>query len=190
MYDACVSAKLPQDDEPVVRALHAALSSADAIVHHYGDRFDIPTFNARAVYYGLSPLPPIQQIDTWKIARAKFKFNSNRLDYLGQYLGLGRKLSTNYALWDDCMRGDANALARMVRYNRGDVRLLEKVFIKLYPFTTARLNINALTGGDNCNHCGGNLKHRGAQLCRTRFHAMAQCVKCGAWKRGEVIKKA
>lgn len=190
VHGACVTPQRPQDDRAVVKALHAALSSADAIVHHYGDKFDIPTFNARAIFYGLAPLPPIQQIDTYRIARAKFKFNSNRLDYLGHYLGLGRKLSTNYALWDDCMRGDADALARMQRYNAQDVRLLERVFLRLYPFTRYRLNVSALTGSDGCRHCGSNVKYKGDQLCRTKMHEMYQCTKCGAWLRGAVVKTA
>jgi hypothetical protein len=190
MYDACVSAKRPQDDEPVVRALHAALSSADAIVHHYGDAFDIRTFNGRAVYYGLKPLPPINQIDTYKVARRKFKLNSYRLDYLGQYLGLGRKLSTNYALWDGCMKGDRDALARMVRYNKQDVRLLERVFLRIYPFGASKLNIGAPLGADGCHVCGGQkLTYKGTHLVRTRFHRMLQCEACGNWETGPAVKR-
>lgn len=185
----------PHDDRKAVRALHAVLSSADALVHHFGDAFDIRMFNMRAAALGLPPLPPIVQIDTWKIAKRVFKFESNRLDFLGEFLGLGRKISTNFKLWDACVEGDAAALREMVRYNKQDVLLLERVFFRLYPYTTTRLDIAALYDIPHaqryklCGHCGStDMSYKGAALRRSRFHDMFQCNACDAWRVGPVVK--
>jgi hypothetical protein len=150
-------------------------------------------FNARAIFYGLTPLPPVTQVDTYKIAKSRFKFNSNRLDYLGQYLGVGRKIKTDGALWDGCMMGNIKALRDMERYNKQDVLLLERVFIKLYPYTRMRINLGAIKPGHNpherCGHCGGaNMDYKGTQLLRTRFHEFYQCEDCGAWRTGPAVK--
>lgn len=195
VYSVAVDPRKPQDDRKVVHALYKVLSSADAVVAHYGDAFDMRMFNARAIFHGLAPLPPVTQIDTYKIAKSKFKFNSNRLDYLGAYLGLGRKRKTEGQLWDDCMAGNVKALDEMQRYNKQDVSLLERVFLRLYPYTRMRINLGALTPGatphERCGHCGSaDMKYMGTQLMRTRFHEFYQCGNCGAWRNGPAVKGA
>lgn len=188
----CVSPSKPRDDKKVVKELHRVLTSADAVIAHYGNWFDLPTFNTRAAYYGLRPVPPVVQFDTYKMAKARFKFNANRLDYLGHYLGLGRKISTNYALWDGCMDGDPKSLRDMVKYNAQDVRLLVAVFRRLYPYVRAQLDVGAAFGAANkwerCPHCGSPDMHLvGDQLLKTRFHLMYQCRPCGAWAVGPAV---
>lgn len=189
VHHAIVTQSDPLNDRAVVHKIYRALCKADAIIAHYGDAFDVRTFNARAIYHGLPPLPPIVQIDTWKLARSKFKFNSNRLDYVGEYLGLGRKKATTADLWDKCREGDAKGLRKMLAYNIQDVRLLEKVFLKLYPYCTAKIDLQALTGVFGCGHCGSTaLEYKGDAPVRTRFYKWYQCTKCQAWRRGEIIK--
>jgi len=78
-----INAANPRNDLKVVKTLRAALASADVLVGHNGDKFDLKVFNARLACHGLDPLPPIKTIDTLKVARKYFRFTSNRLDYLG-----------------------------------------------------------------------------------------------------------
>lgn len=168
------------DDKRVVKRLHAMISSADAVVAHYGDAFDMRTFNARALKHGLKPIPPVVQIDTWKIARKKFKLNSNRLDYLGQFLGLGRKLSTGIALWDACMAGSAKALRAMLRYNKQDVRLLTAVYLRLRPYIPA--HVDASGGRGACKNCGEfRLTVQKYPITKNGKKVQYQCQGCGAW---------
>ena len=84
----------PREDRALVGVLRQALSTADVIVAHNGDKFDLKHLNARLAHHNLAPLPPIRTIDTLKVARKYFRFTSNRLDYLGAYLGVGRKIPT------------------------------------------------------------------------------------------------
>lgn len=169
-------------DWTICKKLHEVLSEADAVIAHNGDKFDIPWVNTRLVYHGMKPLPPFIQIDTRKIAKQKFRFNSNRLDYLGQFLGVGRKIKTDYELWLKCLQGDAAAIRKMVEYNKQDVRLLERVYLKLRPFVEARLN--RVLWGEPCPSCGeGTLQARGFAVTRaSRWHRF-QCTSCGAWSR-------
>lgn len=176
----------PHDDYHIVKTIHEVLSDADAIVHHFGDKFDIRMFNARLIYHGFPPLPDIIQIDTYKIAQSKFRFNSNKLDYLGEYLGLGRKIQTDRQLWIDCWNGDKKAIREMVRYNKQDVELLEQVYLKLAPYAPAKLNLNHFYGDDEfepvCPRCGGShLQQRGKRYTRTNEWVRMQCQECGGW---------
>lgn len=173
-----------KDDYYVIKHMHGVLSEADAIIHHYGDNFDIKKFNARAIYHGFPPLPDIIQIDTKKIASSKFKFTSNKLDYLGQYLGLGNKIHTDNGLWLRCEAGEKKAVKEMVAYNKQDVSLLEKVYIKLAPYAPAKLNMNHFFGEFEkvCPTCGGtHLQSRGLRYTRTNRWRRFQCQECKSW---------
>jgi hypothetical protein len=184
-----VDPKKPADDSKCVKDLHGALSAADVIVAHNGDKFDLRKFNARAIVHGLDPLPPIPTIDTMKVARKYFSFNSNRLDYLGHFLGVGRKLHTDYGLWLEVMNGDKASLDKMVRYNKQDVLLLEKVYLKLRPYIRNHPNANLHTSGGCCPNCGGNrTQKRGFLYARTTQRQRFQCMDCKAWFAGESVR--
>src|SRR5258708_831333 len=67
------------DDYRVVKAMHDAMQGADIIVAHNGDSYDSKYLETRVLKHGLPPLPPFRSIDTLKIAKLRFMFNSNRL---------------------------------------------------------------------------------------------------------------
>src|SRR6202007_1093580 len=96
----------PYNDLHVLQVLHSVLAEADVIVAHNGDKFDIKFTEARMLIQGLPPLPPIQKIDTLKVAKDRFMFNSNKLDYLGQILKVGRKQHTSPQLWLEVLKGN------------------------------------------------------------------------------------
>lgn len=184
VHHVSISPAHPIDDRKVVETLHKVISSADAIVHHNGDKFDIRWLRTRIAYHGLSPLPPLIQIDTKKIAKAAFYFNSNKLSYLAQFLGIGAKIKTEFGLWKQCLLGDKVALAKMVRYNKRDVRLLEKVYDVLVPHIPSRLNKRLFHNGEVCQYCGsGNIQHRGYYYTRTKKYQRYQCNDCHTWGR-------
>jgi hypothetical protein len=184
-YSVRVTSKHPQEDKVVVKVLHSMLCDTDEIIHHNGDSFDLPTFRDRALFHGLGPIPPVIQTDTKKIAKSLFRFTSNRLDYLGNYLGVGKKIETNYKLWQDCMAGDEKALNKMQTYNIEDVHLLDRVHDKLEAWAPATLNFNVvLNRADGCPRCGDtHLVLRGDGYNRTGSYDRYQCSK-GHWSRG------
>jgi hypothetical protein len=191
VYCASVDPAKPKDDRAVIEAVHAALSEADVIVAHYGDKFDLPKFKARAVFHGLPPIPPVRTIDTKKVASGVFGFTCNRLDYLGRLLCGDKKLRTEYELWIEAMAGSAKAINRMARYNKHDVVLLERVYEKLRPYMANHPN-GALYGDVACCPvCGSQkFKKQGLKYNRTRAMQQYQCQAdgCRAWFSGETVR--
>ena len=170
-------------DLGVLRKLHGVMSEADCLVAHNGDRFDVPWIMARMVLTDLPPLRPVPTIDTKKIAKSRFLFNSNRLDYLGKYLKVGRKIETDFGLWLEAMKGSRKAIEKMVVYNREDVRLLERVYLKLRPYVPARLNMSHWSNDNRaCPSCGeAALESRGIGMNRVSTYRRMQCRACRAW---------
>jgi len=174
----------PKDDRAVTIKLHEVMSQADAWVAHNGDNFDIRWVRTRAIYHGLPPLPPVVQLDTKKMAKRYFNFNSNRLVYLAEYLKVGKKLKTDFDLWKDCIRGDVKALDKMLRYNQRDVRLLPLVYKKLAPYIPARLNAQLFTDRPVCPNCAKpTLQARGYAYTLVNQYRRYQCTSCGHWTR-------
>lgn len=174
-----------KDDYEVVRRLREALLGADVIVHHNGDRFDIKKLNARLIYHRLPPLPTkLTTVDTLKEAKHTFAFSSNRLDYLGKYLGVGQKVKIDADLWSQVLEGRIDAIEEMVEYNKGDVRLLEDVYTIMRPYIR-HPNIAALAANDAglcCVDClGKNLEYRGYNTTKIGTKRRFQCLDCGKW---------
>lgn len=175
--------KNPHNDLHVLKTLHKVLSEADVIVHHNGDQFDIKYTEARMLIHGLSPLPPITKIDTKKVAKDRFLFNANNLNYLGKILGVGQKTHTELSLWLRVLAGDRKAVKEMVEYNKQDVLLLEEVFKKLQPYVANHIN-RQLYGGSGCPRCGSNhVQSRGVHRAISQVYRRFQCQACGGWFR-------
>lgn len=181
--DAARFARNPHDDLSVCKALHSTLSAADVIVAHNGDAYDIKFAEGRFLIHGLSPLPPITKIDTLKAAKDRFLFNCNKLDYLGKVLGCGRKVKTDNSLWMRVLQGEKAAIREMVAYNKKDVVLLEKVFLKLQPYMKDHVNRH-LYGGSGCPRCGSHhVQSRGVHRAISQVYQRYQCQACGGWFR-------
>ena len=179
-----------QNDEPLVAKLHKLLEEADIVVGHNIDRFDIRKSNARFIAHCLPPPKPYRSIDTLKIARRHFKFDSNKLDDLGHYLGVGRKLAhTGKHLWLGCMNGDMKAWKLMKEYNKQDVVLLERVYERLRPWGKPIASITEHTREPGCTKCGSkNLSSRGYGRTMTQEYQRFQCRDCGGWCNGNYEK--
>lgn len=121
-------------DKRLVDRIWDLLNEADVVIAHNALGFDIPKCNARFVQNGMAPPTPYQTVDTLKTAQRAFGFSSNKLDYLGEYLGLGKKIHTEFQLWKDCAEGKREALDNMLTYNARDIYLLEDVYVKLRPW--------------------------------------------------------
>lgn len=166
-------------DLPVCIKLADAISRADEIVYHNGDKFDFKKLHARLVYHDLDPLPYPIRIDTLKQAKKHFKFSSNRLDYLGKFLGIDRKIPMSYGLWLKCIKGDKAALKRMVDYCKQDVYLLEEVFYRLEPYIDVPTSYDSSKSCPKCS--SSNLQKRGFHRTKVGKYQRFQCNDCGAW---------
>lgn len=182
----------PHDDEKLVSAFHEVMEQADFLVGHNADNFDYKKLNARFLVHGLPPVRPTKMVDTLKVARRVAKFPSNKLDQLGSILGIGRKLPhTGKHLWLACMNGDLKSWRIMKEYNKEDVRLDERLFIKLRPFISS-LNVNIHTRKlQACPRCGSiELWKRGMAYTATSEAQRYQCKQCFGWSQGKPEKLA
>lgn len=138
-----------QDDKAALAPLIAAINEADEVIAHNGDRFDVPWVRTRALFHKLPVInPQLKTIDTLQWARRMFYFNSNRLDYIARFLGLGGKIKTEYNLWKAVvLNKDVKALRKMVRYCQHDVVLLEKVWQRLSVMVKPKTHVGVLNGG-------------------------------------------
>lgn len=169
-----------ENDKQLVTELWDLFNEADVIIGHHLDSFDIRKSNAFFAKAGLPPPSPYKTVDTKKIAKRYFFFNSNKLDDIGNYLGLGRKIDTGgFDLWLDCRAGDLKAWKKMLKYNKQDVALLEQVYLKLLPWIKNHPD-QGLKG--ECPNCGSShLNKRGIQISRKGKSQRLQCINCGAW---------
>jgi DNA polymerase III epsilon subunit-like protein len=178
----------PTNDLELMKDLHSELSKADLFVYHNGDAFDLKKANTRFIEHGLAPIAPKASVDTLKVARRLFKFNSNKLDDLARRLGLERKMQTGgFELWKKTMQGDAKAFNRMKRYCAQDVRVLEQVYYKLRPYIRNHPHLSLMRGNvTGCSNCGGtDLNKEGFNYTRTGRTQQHSCKTCGAWMRGK-----
>lgn len=162
------------------------LEEADAVVHYNGTKFDIPTLNKEFLLYDLTPPAPYKQIDLLRVARSQFRFPSNKLDYVANALGLGKKTKhIGHELWVQCMANNPEAWKMMEEYNIQDVILLEKVYGKLQPWIKNHPNQNLFTNGEHvCPNCGGKHLHkRGTSYTIAGQYQRYKCTDCGAWSR-------
>lgn len=185
-------AKDKSNDRALVQELRDLIDEADVVVAHNGDRFDMPKAKARWLIHGIDPPSPVKQIDTLKIARLHFMFNSNSLGDLGETLGLGGKGDTGgFDTWLECMAGDPVAWRRMIKYCRQDVRLLEKVYLRMLPYIERHPNLALISGRpEACPKCGvvGRMIKRHGPDKRTHYkfnnvtaNASFQCTACRSY---------
>lgn len=174
----------PTNDRNLIDDLWKLFDEADVIIAHNGRKFDVKKANARFIKHGMKPPSPYQIVDTREVAKRYFRFDSNKLDDLGDYLGIGRKINTGgFELWLGCERGDEESWRKMKRYNKQDVVLLEKVYEHMLPYMTTHPNIGLLTGNKvACPNCGSlHVHQRGERVSRTTVHIRFQCQECGSW---------
>lgn len=122
-------------DKEMIKKFAKIADSADELIAQNGDNFDIKWLRTRCIYHRIPISAKFNSIDTLKMARQGFRFNANRLDYMGRFLGYGGKIETNYDMWKDILlKNDAKQMTLMVDYCKEDVILLEKVYNRLQEY--------------------------------------------------------
>lgn len=176
-----------EDDSRIIKSIWDKLEEADIVIAHNGDRFDLPHLNTRFLMNGLPCPSPYQSIDTLKHCRRRLKFETNRLDYIAQRLGVGRKMDTGgMKLWVDCMNGDPDALAKMERYNIVDVQILEEVYLAIRAWIKPHPNMYLFIGDNvaRCPTCGSDkLVYVGEYLTYCNAYDAFRCENCGSTGR-------
>ena len=176
------------DDYQVVKTLYNLMFDADIIVAHNGDNFDTKILNARLLYHGFDPLPKMLSIDTLKLARRRFKIESNSLRYLAKYLDVA--LKDDSPNWEKVARGCPKEIKASEKYCRQDIRALEGIYKRLAPWNESAPNMNAFSAHEHdvcakpdCGHW--DLEHRGYRITKAGKYKRYQCKACGGWSQGK-----
>ena len=178
-----------QNDRAALAEFIEEANKADEIVAHNGDRFDLPWVRTRCLYHDIPMMPAYKSVDTLQWARRKFYFNSNRLDYLGKFMGLGGKIKTEFGLWKKIlMDNDPKAMALMVKYAKRDVAMLQEVHEKLELYVPHKTHNGVLNGRDKWTSPfategdGTNIRKSQTRVTAagTKMHAM-QCKDTGRY---------
>ena len=167
----------------MLKKIHALLSEADAVITYNGNKFDLPTLNKEFIKVGLAPPSPYKRIDLLAVARRQFRFTSNKLDYVAQFLGLGAKTRhKGHELWVGCMQGNASDWKVMQRYNKQDVVLLERVYNKMLPWIQRHANWSVFKNECVCPNCGSkHFQKRGFYHSQAGTYQRYQCQSCSTW---------
>ena len=181
------------DDIRIANSLADLIRQADIIVAHNGDRFDLPKVNGRVALSGAEPLGPVDTIDTLKLSRQSFGFGYHNLDFLAETFLGEKKIKTDWSWWEDVMSGDSVAMKRMVKYNKKDVVLLERVFHAIMPYVkTLRRLFDGNGETITCSYCGGTkFEKRGERRTKTMTYHQYKCLNeaCGRYRQGDIVRR-
>lgn len=148
-----------QCDKKMLEEFVEVLHSADESVAHNGKRFDEKWLRTRCIYHRIPTFPRYKSLDTLLKAKQGFNFNSNKLDYIAKYLGVGAKLQhEGFEMWRKIIEDkDPEALEAMCQYNKIDVIVLQDVYHALKSYVNPETHEGVILGKEkhSCPYCGG-----------------------------------
>jgi|TARA_R110000796_G_scaffold68954_4_gene157618 DNA polymerase elongation subunit (family B) len=178
-----------KNDKDMLTFLHKQLSEADAVISYNGAKFDIPWIQGQFLLAGFKPTAPFKQIDLLRTIRSQFRFSSNKLDYVSQALGMsGKTKGMDFSIWKRCIEdNDPKAWAKMLKYNKQDVRLTEELYFKILPWIKNHPNLSLYEKNDSGLHCptcnSTNIIARGKYATNAGLFRRYSCKSCDKWFR-------
>lgn len=173
-----------QCDREMLEQFMKVANQADELVAHNGDRFDIKWIRTRCIYHRVPMFPNYRTLDTLKKAKSGFNFNSNKLDYIAQFLGVGAKVKhSGFDMWKSVMSGDKDALEEMGKYCDGDIVVLEDVFLTMQNYIKPNVHAGVLNSNlkYSCPSCSSEnptlLKNNVTAL--GTIKRLMECDDCG-----------
>ena len=175
------------DGDRMIPRLRNMFLEADAVVTYNGNRFDLPKIRGEVLALGLDPIPPVTSIDLYTTSR-KLGYPSGKLAYVAKHLGLGAKAQHNgFDTWIGVMEGIERDQKVMERYNKMDVRLLERLYTVLRPHIKEHPYMGAGVQAE-CPVCKSKkIQKRGNRRTKAFLIEKLQCQGCGAWFSGKKL---
>lgn len=146
-----------QCDKAMLQEFIKVMNQADEIIAHNGDRFDEKWIRTRCIYHRIPTFPKYKSLDTLKKAKYGFNFNSNKLDYIAQFLGVGAKVKHDgFDMWKGVLQDDAESMKEMVHYCEGDIIVLEDVYFTMQNYIKQNSHVGVHNGEMKytCPICG------------------------------------
>ena len=183
----------PTNDKGLVKEVSDILINSGAWINWYGQRYDVPYVNSRLVNHGLGVMPPVPNIDLWRVCREKLKLHSNRLASAAAFLGIEEKTRLSGPIWIKAGAGDKGALKYVEDHARQDVVVLAQAFEKMRPLITTGPSLCLLSGGSpgrNCTICSSTrLQKRGIRVASSNTYHRVECQDCGKWDQIPISKR-
>jgi uncharacterized protein YprB with RNaseH-like and TPR domain len=175
-----------QSEKSLLKKLHELLDKAEIVIAHNGDSFDIKKINTRFIIHKFSPTSPYKTIDTKKEAKKIACFDSNKLNELGLDMEEGEKVKhRGFDMWVGCLAGNKKDWAEMKKYNKADVDLLARIYLRLRSWMKTHPNINLYTENidlTNCRACGSeNTRRSGFSYTSRTKRQRFFCNDCRHW---------
>ncbi len=193
IWDFPLYKREPRNDIMVVKAWVDLMGVADIIIGHNSEQFDTKVMMGHLIKHKLPPIALPVQVDTKKAIKRVARYDSNKLDDLGEVYKIGRKLRhEGIDLWWDCMIGVKESQQKMVRYCEQDVRLTERLYLHELPYMVTHPNMAVLTNQpDVCRSCGKNkgFVKNGFDYTKTGKYARFQCINCRSNNRSRKAEK-
>lgn len=186
MYQDQSKAKSIEDDSNILKGIWKLLDQADIVITQNGKEFDEKKLNARFIVNGMKPPSGYKHVDTRQIAKRKFGFTSNSLEYMSnklctKYKKLKHNKFSGFELWTECLKGNQAAWREMKKYNIYDVLSTEELYTKLQPWDNS-INPNLYTEAntDIC-FCGSTeFVRNGYSYTNAGKFFRFRCSNCGA----------
>lgn len=178
------------NDRKVAEKWLEVVNQADVVVGHNSISFDNKIMMAAVMRHRLPPPEPFANFDTKNSIKQVAKFDSNKLDDLGERFGIGRKMKhEGIELWWKCMQNDPIAQNKMVRYNKQDVKLTEDLYLYERPYARTHPAMNVLSGRpSSCQRCGGIKMNAGMKYraTNTNLYQYFRCMDCGGMAKSRI----
>jgi DNA polymerase elongation subunit (family B) len=174
-----------RDGDKHITDMWELLDEADAVVHYNGKSFDIKHLNREFARLGLPPPSKYDQVDLLSTVRQNFRLASNKLDFVCQYFGIGKKVKhVGIELWYGCMNNNESDWNIMEKYNKRDVTLLPKLYKFLRPWIKSHPNVGMWVKdpkSPTCSTCGStDVTSKGEQHNgKTASYKRWKCNTCG-----------
>ena len=187
-YDDTSKDSRATDDKRIVQGIWDLLDEADIVIAHNGDKFDIKKLNARFFAHKMRQPSKFRSIDTYRIAKRKFGFTSNKLSYLtSRFNDEGHQKTSHskypgFSLWKACLEGKKDAWKEMKEYNVMDVVSLEELAKKLMPWDNS-INWSMYLNEDTCSCGSTDLEPSGFYYTNASKFVKYTCQDCGAEMR-------
>ena len=191
MYMDQRNAKNIEDDSGILGPLWKLIDEADFLLGQNLRKFDQKKINARFIQNGFAPPSSFRVIDTMEIAKSRFGFTSNKLEYMSdklctKYKKLKHDEFAGFTMWSECLKGNKKAFESMELYNKYDILSTEELYIKLRPWDKKGPNLNLFNDESEENVCScGSVEFRknGFVYSNTGKFQRYTCKKCGAETR-------
>lgn len=175
-----------------MRTVWDVFDRADLIIGHNAERFDAKHLMGGWAEMGLPAPSPYKVIDTLKIARGSFAYESNTLDALNKRLGIDAKTDKySVEVARAAVNGDKEAQARIEGYNRGDIIASEALFDRLRPYAKGIPHLGMWTDDAlACPSCGSTMTATGKTVhANVQKYEHLHCPNCGSHARGTTTLK-